>query len=51
MNRPASFFAKVLDVLHAIREVAASVEGHRVPSARSLNVLGIPEKQFRAINL
>ncbi|MBK4217446.1 hypothetical protein JJJ17_16070 [Paracoccus caeni] len=49
MNRPANFFAKALEMLQAIREVAASVEGHRAPSTRSLNILGIPEKQFRAI--
>lgn len=49
MTRIASYISKFFAALNASVELAAAVENHRAPTSKALKTLGIPERQFRAV--
>ena len=49
MTRIASKIAKLFAALNASVELAAAVKSRRTPSSKALKALGIPERQFRAV--
>lgn len=41
----------ILDMLFSAGRVASAVDTRRIPDARDLRTLGIPQKDFASINL